>query len=164
MEWPFPAMGAIAQDHHGPVLDAVMAQVRALLVQRGAHPARTVVLVPYAQLMPWAQRFWAQQFPQGFAPRFETTRNWAGQLQGFEPAGDDFACDVARDTLTARALLERGVAAAHSCAAREGHLGGCSAVLAALKPPLAAHASPAFPTLDDGPASAASPRARRRCR
>lgn len=56
----------------------------------------------------------------------------------------------------ARALLERGVAAAHSCAAREGHLGGCSAVLAALKPPLAAHASPAFPTLDDGPASAAA--------
>ena len=68
---------------------------------------RTVVLVPYAQLMPWAQRFWAQQFPQGFAPRFETTRNWAAQLQGFELAGDDFACDVARDTLTARALLER---------------------------------------------------------
>ena len=43
----------------------------------------------------------------GFAPRFETTRNWAGQLQGFEPTGDDFAGDVARDTLTARALLER---------------------------------------------------------
>ncbi|MBO0940516.1 PD-(D/E)XK nuclease family protein [Acidovorax temperans] len=84
-----------------------LAQVAAHAQAQGAHLARTVVLVPYAQLMPWAQRFWAQQFPQGFAPRFETTRNWAGQLQGFEPAGDDFACDVARDTLTARALLER---------------------------------------------------------
>src|SRR3989344_4819115 len=71
----------------------------------GAHLARTVVLVPYAQLMPWAQRHWALQFPQGFAPRFETTRNWARQLQVFEPSADDFASDVARDTLTARALL-----------------------------------------------------------
>ena len=84
-----------------------LAQVAAHAQAQGAHLARTVVLVPYAQLMPWAQRFWAQQFPQGFAPRFETTRNWAGQLQGSEPTGDDFAGDVARDTLTARALLER---------------------------------------------------------
>lgn len=89
------------------VWQRALARVVAHAGARGAHLARTVVLVPYAQLMPWAQRYWAQQFPQGFAPRFETTRNWAGQLQGFEPAADDFACDVARDTLTARALLER---------------------------------------------------------
>ncbi len=72
-----------------------------------AHPARTVVLVPYAQLMPWAQRFWALHHADGFAPRFETTRNWARQLAAFVPQGDDLAGDVARDTLTARALLDR---------------------------------------------------------
>ena len=84
-----------------------LAQVAAHASAQGAHLARTVVLVPYAQLMPWAQRHWALQFPQGFAPRFETTRNWARQLQVFEPSADDFAGDVARDTLTARALLDR---------------------------------------------------------
>lgn len=84
-----------------------LAQVAAHARAQGAHLARTVVLVPYAQLMPWAQRHWALQFPQGFAPRFETTRNWARQLQVFEPSADDFAGDVARDTLTARALLDR---------------------------------------------------------
>ena len=84
-----------------------LARVAAHASAQGAHLARTVVLVPYAQLMPWAQRHWALQFPQGFAPRFETTRNWARQLQVFEPSADDFAGDVARDTLTARALLDR---------------------------------------------------------
>lgn len=74
---------------------------------QGAHLARTVVLVPYAHLMPWAQRHWAHQFPQGFSPRFETTRNWAARLQAFVPAADDFAGDVAHDTFTARALLDR---------------------------------------------------------
>ena len=72
-----------------------------------AHPARTVVLVPYAQLMPWAQRYWDMHHTDGFAPRFETTRNWAQQLAAFVPQGDDLAGDVARDTLTARALLDR---------------------------------------------------------
>ena len=71
---------------------------------QGAHLARTVVLVPCAQLMPPGPAFWRSSFRR-VCPRFETTRNWAGQLQGFEPTGDDFAGDVARDTLTARALL-----------------------------------------------------------
>jgi len=78
----------------------------------GAHPARTVVLLPYAQLMPWAQRYWALHHADGFAPRFETTRNWARQLAAFVPQGDDLAGDVARDTLTARTLLDRAGLAA----------------------------------------------------
>ena len=53
--------------------------MRELLAQRAAHPARTVVLVPYAQLMPVARRHWAAAVPDGFAPRFETTMNWAGK-------------------------------------------------------------------------------------
>ncbi|CAN7462535.1 PD-(D/E)XK nuclease family protein [Acidovorax sp. LjRoot129] len=85
----------------------VLAQVAQHMERCGAHPARTVVLVPYAQLMPWAQRYWGLAHPDGFAPRFETTRNWARQLAAFVPQGDDLAGDVARDTLTARLLLDR---------------------------------------------------------
>jgi len=90
-----------------PLWERVLARVAGHLQRRGAHPARTVVLVPYAQLMPWAQRHWALLHGDGFAPRFETTRNWARQLAVFVPQGDDLAGDVARDTLTARALLDR---------------------------------------------------------
>ena len=90
----------------------VLAQVAGHAQRLGGHPARTVVLVPYAQLMPWAQRYRALHHGDGFAPRFETTRNWARQLAAFVPQGDDLAGDVARDTLTARALLDRAGLAA----------------------------------------------------
>ena len=43
----------------------VLAQVQAHLHGLAAHPARTVVLVPYAQLMPWAQRYWALHHADG---------------------------------------------------------------------------------------------------
>ena len=92
----------------------VLTQVAGHVAQCGAHPARTVVLVPYAQLMPWAQRYWGMAYPDGFAPRFETTRNWARQLAAFVPQGDDLAGDVARDTLTARLLLDRAGLSAQS--------------------------------------------------
>ncbi len=107
-------MDAIAQSHQavpGPqgALDALMAQVKALLDSRAAHPARSVVLVPYAQLMPKAARAWARGVPSGFAPRFESTMNWArgqGGLQGgFVPGPLDLCHDAARDLLAAQALL-----------------------------------------------------------
>ncbi|MFN7856197.1 MAG: PD-(D/E)XK nuclease family protein, partial [Acidovorax sp.] len=81
--------------------------VAATIQRLGAHPARTVVLVPYAQLMPWAQHYWGLLHPDGFAPRFETTLNWARQIEAFLPQGDDLAGDMGRDTLTARGLLDR---------------------------------------------------------
>lgn len=74
---------------------------------RGAHPARTVVLLPYAQLMPQAARLWAQAHPDGFAPRFETTQNWCRSLGGYYPVATDLGGDPAFDALTARALLEQ---------------------------------------------------------
>lgn len=74
---------------------------------RSAHPARTVVLLPYAQLMPEAARLWARLRPDGFAPRFETTQNWCRSLGGFAPAPTDFSGDAALDVLTARALIEQ---------------------------------------------------------
>jgi ATP-dependent helicase/nuclease subunit B len=41
------------------------------------HPARALVLLPYAQLRPLASRLWSRYAGDGFAPRFETTMNWA---------------------------------------------------------------------------------------
>ena len=99
-------------DQCAALWQAVLARVRAHMQALRAHPARTVVVVPYAQLMPWAQRYWARHQGDGFAPRFETTRNWARQLAAFVPQGDDLAGDVARDTLTARTLLDRAGLAA----------------------------------------------------
>lgn len=74
---------------------------------RGAHPARTVVLLPYAQLMPQAARIWARLHPQGFAPRFETTQNWCRSLGDAASASTDLGHDPAFDVLTARFLLEQ---------------------------------------------------------
>jgi ATP-dependent helicase/nuclease subunit B len=106
MDGPFSPMTAIAQSHQRQRWRELVAAVRALLAQHGAHPARTVVLLPYAQLMPVARRIWGEEVPDGFAPRFETTMNWAGK-RGFAPANDDIAFDMGRDLLTARAWLEQ---------------------------------------------------------
>jgi ATP-dependent helicase/nuclease subunit B len=53
------------------------------------------------------QRQWAACHPDGFAPRFETTRNWARQLAPFSPGPDDLSFDPARDLPLAQNLLER---------------------------------------------------------
>ena len=87
-------------------LHRLMGTLRGLIAQRGAHPARTLVLLPYAQLMPVAKKLWALEMPTGFAPRFETTMNWAGAA-GFAPAADDISFDMGRDLLTAHSLLQR---------------------------------------------------------
>ena len=50
-----------------------MKKLQQEMAARGAHPARTAVLLPYAQLMPVARQSWAALQPTGFAPRFETT-------------------------------------------------------------------------------------------
>lgn len=105
---PCDAMTVIAKSGQCAALwQHVLAQVQAHVQRIRAHPARGVVLVPYAQLMPWVQRYWALHHGDGFAPRFETTRNWARQLEAFVPLGDDLAGDTGRDTLTARTLLDR---------------------------------------------------------
>ena len=88
------------------VLRPLMHRLHSLIEQRSAHPARVVVLVPFAQLLPLAARLWAEEVPSGFAPRFETTMNWAG-VGGFAPEGDDLAFDMGRDLLTAHSLLQR---------------------------------------------------------
>ncbi|RZI77724.1 MAG: PD-(D/E)XK nuclease family protein [Variovorax sp.] len=92
--WCSPATGVVAR-----IADALQA--------RGAHAARVVVLVPYAQLMNVARGMWALDGRAGFVPRFETTRNWARSAGAFLPAGYDLAFDMARDLLTAQSLLSQ---------------------------------------------------------
>jgi ATP-dependent helicase/nuclease subunit B len=100
-------MDAIAQSHHAAVRwRELVAQLRASLEKAAAHPARTVVLLPYAQLLPLARAGWAEQVPDGFSPRFETTMNWAA-AQTFEPAAHDISFELGRDLLTAHSWLER---------------------------------------------------------
>ena len=87
------------------------ARIAAHLHSRQAHPTRTVVLLPFAQLMPVAAQQWAQAYPSGFAPRFETTLNWSRSLGlGLGLGGahaSSIAFDTALDVLTARTLLEQ---------------------------------------------------------
>jgi len=84
-----------------------MQRLREAMAARGAHPARTVVLLPYAQLMPLARQYWAQLAPTGFAPRFETTMNWARQ-RPWQPGELDLSFEIGRDLLAARGWLEQG--------------------------------------------------------
>lgn len=109
----------------------VLAQVREHIQRTGAHPARSVVLVPFAQLMGEGARQWARLSPQGFAPRFETTRNWATQLAGFTPGPHDLALARGRDLLGARGLLEAAGLGAQQ-ALLSAPLVDCATQLAAL--------------------------------
>ena len=108
------AMTVIAKtDARDAAWQAVLGRVHALMRGTRMPAGAVVVLVPYAQLMGEAQRRWARAYPDGFAPRFETTRNWAARVAPFVPEGDDLARDTARDTLTARSLLDRAGLAEH---------------------------------------------------
>ena len=85
----------------------VLARVAGAMQARGAHPARTLVLLPYAQLLGQTRQLWAQQFPHGFAPRFETTGTWRDALGLFSPSAHDLRFDAGLDGLSARALLRQ---------------------------------------------------------
>ena len=76
------------------------------MAARAAHAARTVVLLPFGQLLAPARRAWAAHAPDGFTPRFETTLSWAARF-GFAPGPLDLCFERALDLLTARSLLER---------------------------------------------------------
>ena len=136
----------------------LLARIDAELRQLAAHPARSVVLLPYAQLMPLAARLWAAQFPDAFAPRFETTRNWATRAGWFTPGPHDLSFDHGRDLLTAASLLEgAGLAAQRALLAgplveQATQLGQIAASLPpALRPDWAEQARGALPPVGDGP-------------
>ncbi|MDO9148091.1 MAG: PD-(D/E)XK nuclease family protein [Hydrogenophaga sp.] len=85
----------------------VVQRMEQAMVARQAGAGRTVVLVPYAQLMNAGRRAWARAHPSGFPPRFESTRNWASSLQPFLPGPTDLSMDAARDSLVAAAFIDR---------------------------------------------------------
>lgn len=84
-----------------------LASVQARMQLDGVAPSRTVVLLPYAQMMQQARLAWVGLHPDGLAPRWETTRNWAASLSPFFPSATDLSADMARDTLVAGAWLEQ---------------------------------------------------------
>ena len=98
-------MADTAQNDLSPVWLELMKQVREHLDVCHASPARSVVLLPFAQLVPLAKRAWASVSPQGFMPRFETTRTWAQRLASFAPGSSDVSLNAAQDVLTARSML-----------------------------------------------------------
>ncbi|PWW49037.1 ATP-dependent helicase/nuclease subunit B [Melaminivora alkalimesophila] len=106
-------MTVIAKDD-GPTSPwrPVFEQVRAQAAARGVPLLAVVVLVPYAQLMAEARRQWQRLHPQGFVPRFETTRNWAAQWPGPQAHAWAYRGDRARDALTVPLVLERAGLAA----------------------------------------------------
>ena len=82
------------------------AQVRDACLQNAVHLSRCVVLLPFAQLMPLARRYWAQIYPSGFVPQFQTTSNWANQLRPFASDVNDISFEMAQDVLKAANLLK----------------------------------------------------------
>lgn len=92
-EWTHPQSGWIAQ-----IQDAIKA--------RKVHPSRCVVLLPFAQLLPLAQQYWAEVHPTGFSPRFETLRSWCEHLSPVALKHSDLGFDASWDLLTAQSLLK----------------------------------------------------------
>ncbi len=88
--------------------EGLLTRIRASMQRQGAHPARALVLLPYAQLMPLANRLWARFSPTGFSPAFETTQNWCSRMHPNLAYGSDIRFDLALDYLTAGALLRAG--------------------------------------------------------
>lgn len=82
-----------------------LSRLQAAFQARGAHPARTLVLLPYAQIRPLAARLWAQFFGDGFSPQFETTMNWCAGRATHAPAPTDIRMERTWDILTAQSLL-----------------------------------------------------------
>ena len=102
-----PLSGLPATPHAADVAwDDRLRRLRRWLIERGISPARVVVLVPYAQLMEAGRRAWAKVQPSGFAPRFESSRNWATALAPFAPGSTDWSGDMARDSLIAATLVD----------------------------------------------------------
>lgn len=86
--------------------EGLVAQMRRHMQACAAHPARVLVLVPFAHLIPITRSMWARAAGDGFAPRVETTLTWASSLGQPEPEAHSIRLDPARDSLTALSLLD----------------------------------------------------------
>jgi ATP-dependent helicase/nuclease subunit B len=104
---PTPTPEAEDANPSAPRWRALVQRMARAMAQRQTTAGRTVVLVPYAQLMDAGRRAWALSHPSGFSPRFESSRNWAASLHPFAPGPTDISMDMALDSLTAAALVDR---------------------------------------------------------
>lgn len=86
---------------------AILTRIAQHLQHTHADPTQSVVLLPFAQLVPLARKQWAQRWPCSLLPRFETTSSWAQRLHAFAPDANDISRDAARDLLTAQRLVQQ---------------------------------------------------------
>ncbi len=86
---------------------ALWAQVAAHMQLQGAHPARSVVLLPFFQLQAVARVTARQHWPAGFVPRLETTKSWSQRIGHFMPGPLDISFDAGQDSLRAAQWLQR---------------------------------------------------------
>ncbi len=100
-----PGMDAVAS--HASAWAALWAQVAAHMHMLGAHPARTVVLLPFFQLQAVARVTARQHWPSGFVPRLETTKSWSQRMGHFMPGALDISFDAGLDSLRAAQWLQR---------------------------------------------------------
>lgn len=114
-----PPLSAFSTVHCTAYWQRLCAQIHQVGLHRGVHLSRCVVLLPYAQLIPLARRYWAQAHPSGFVPQFQTTQNWGGQVRGFAPQAHDISFEAARDVLTAASLIEQAALAGPDAAQRD---------------------------------------------
>jgi ATP-dependent helicase/nuclease subunit B len=82
-----------------------IAQIHAALQARQVHPARCVVVLPFAQLLALANASWAATYPNSFVPRFETLTSWSERLPRPKSVPTDLGVDMAWDFWTAQHLL-----------------------------------------------------------
>ncbi len=83
--------------------------------ERGAHPARTVILLPFYQLQATARQASAGIWQAGFTPRWETTKSWSHRVGCFVPQASDLRFDAAHDSLQAASFLgQAGLADRHA--------------------------------------------------
>ncbi len=99
---------------------ALWQQVRAHMQVVGAHPAQTVVLLPFFQLQALARQSWAEGLSAedaqgaGFMPRMETTTSWQRRIAHFTPDALDLSFDAGLDALRAASMLRRAGLGAYS--------------------------------------------------
>ncbi len=127
-----------AGDGHGPAWQALWSQVAAHLHAMQAHPARSVVLLPFFQLQAVARATIGQSgLFDGFLPRLETTTSWSQRISHPVPNDWDISFDAGLDSLRANSWLQRA-----GLGAKQGMLSGAlvdtahqlGAVVAAVPP------------------------------
>jgi ATP-dependent helicase/nuclease subunit B len=101
------ASTGVAASLHASAWAALWAQVAAHMHTRSAHPARTVVLLPFFQLQAVARVTARQHWPMGFVPRLETTKSWSQRIGHFMPGPLDISFDAGLDSLRAAQWLQR---------------------------------------------------------